>query len=144
MISALITLLTPLFLYTDFYLFVFATGLTGTFEVIYKLEFHSLMNHFRKMQNNTFNLISQSFAYASVSQLWSRWAPPHERAKFISISLIGMYAGPIVSYLVAGWILSSWNWSTLFYVSGSHLDYFVMLITYTSQNSSFNQSINHA
>ncbi|XP_065208298.1 vesicular glutamate transporter 3-like [Planococcus citri] len=89
--TAFVTFLLPLCLRINFYLFVFGNALTGLFE---------------------------SFAYSSVSQLWSRWAPPNERAKIISVSVIGVYGGPIVSFVGSGWILHEWGWVMLFNVTG--------------------------
>ncbi|XP_065208295.1 vesicular glutamate transporter 3-like [Planococcus citri] len=89
--AAVVTFCMPLCLYVNFYLFVLGSALAGGFEAC---------------------------AYASVSQLWSRWAPPDERAKCISFSVIGIYGGSIVSFLLSGWILQEWGWAVLFYASG--------------------------
>ncbi|XP_065208345.1 vesicular glutamate transporter 3-like [Planococcus citri] len=92
MVTALVTLMTPYLLYNSFSLFVITNVILGVFE---------------------------AFQYASISQLWSRWAPPDERSKFVSFSVIGLYVGNIIAFLIAGWMLNTWAWPWLFYVSGA-------------------------
>ncbi|XP_065208307.1 vesicular glutamate transporter 2-like isoform X2 [Planococcus citri] len=57
-------------------------------------------------------------AYASVIEIWSRWAPPNERAKMASIGDMGVYAGLMSSFMVSGWILYEMGWATLFHITG--------------------------
>ncbi|XP_065208346.1 vesicular glutamate transporter 2-like [Planococcus citri] len=92
LITASVTFFSPIFLYTHFNLFVATNVILGAFE---------------------------AFSYASVTQIFSRWAPPDERTKFVSFSIIGMYFGSVVSFLVSGWILKTWGWERLFYFSGT-------------------------
>ncbi|XP_065208315.1 sodium-dependent phosphate transport protein 3-like isoform X2 [Planococcus citri] len=89
--AAVTTFCMPFCLHFSFYLFVLGSAISGLFE---------------------------SVAYASVSQIWSRWAPPDERAKVISLGGIGTFGGSVVSFLVSGWILHEWGWRVLFHVSG--------------------------
>lgn len=58
-------------------------------------------------------------AYASVIQIWSRWAPPNERAKMAAISDMGVYAGLASSFLISGWILYELGWAMLFHITGT-------------------------
>ncbi|XP_065208308.1 sodium-dependent phosphate transport protein 4-like [Planococcus citri] len=89
--TAIVLISVPFLLNVNFWLFVIGNALSGTFEGI---------------------------SYTSVPQIWSRWAPPDERAKMASISVTGVYVGQIVSFFVGGWILYEWNWEILFYVTG--------------------------
>ncbi|XP_065218699.1 vesicular glutamate transporter 3-like isoform X2 [Planococcus citri] len=91
LITALVTFFSPILLNINFYLFVVCNVVLGAFEI---------------------------FSYASVTQLTSRWCPPDERSTFFSLPLVGMSLGSGVSFIVSGWIMSTWNWKILFYVSG--------------------------
>ncbi|XP_065206253.1 vesicular glutamate transporter 3-like [Planococcus citri] len=92
LITSLITFFSPVFLHISFNLFVITNVMLGAFE---------------------------AFSYSSITQLFSRWAPPDERAKFVSFSVVGVNFGSGMSFIISGWILNSWNWEKLFYFSGA-------------------------
>ncbi|XP_065208365.1 vesicular glutamate transporter 2-like isoform X2 [Planococcus citri] len=92
LVTSLVTFFTPVFLNIHFNVFVITNVILGAFE---------------------------AFSYASVTQIFSRWAPPDERAKFVSFSVVGANLGSGISFIISGWILSFSNWEALFYISGA-------------------------
>ncbi|XP_065208371.1 vesicular glutamate transporter 3-like isoform X1 [Planococcus citri] len=103
LVTSLITFFSPVFLHIHFNIFIIGNMILGAFE---------------------------TFSYASVTQIFSRWAPPDERTKFVSFSAIGTNLGSAISFIVSGWILNSWNWEALFYFSGvaSFVWYWIWLL----------------
>jgi MFS family permease len=51
--------------------------------------------------------------------LWSRWAPPLERSKLVTIAYSGSYFGTVVSMGVCGLLAEHLGWASIFYVSGN-------------------------
>ncbi|XP_065208374.1 sialin-like isoform X3 [Planococcus citri] len=92
LVTSLVTFFSPVFLHIHFNVFFIANLILGAFE---------------------------TFSYASITQIFSRWAPPDERTKFVSFSAIGANLGSAVAFIISGWILISWNWEALFYFSGA-------------------------
>lgn len=50
--------------------------------------------------------------------LWSRWAPPLERSKLVTIAYSGSYFGTVVSMGVCGMLAEYLGWASIFYVAG--------------------------
>ena len=50
--------------------------------------------------------------------LWSRWAPPLERSKLVTIAYSGSYFGTVVSMGVCGLLAENLGWASIFYVAG--------------------------
>lgn len=50
--------------------------------------------------------------------LWSRWAPPLERSKLVTIAYSGSYVGTVVSMGVCGLLAEHLGWASIFYVAG--------------------------
>ncbi|XP_065208294.1 vesicular glutamate transporter 3-like [Planococcus citri] len=91
LMTGVTTLFTQLVLYLHFYLFIASRVIEGLFE---------------------------AFAFASVAELWSRWAPPNERSKFVSYSFTGIFIGTAVSFSISGFLIKLWGWPAVFYTNG--------------------------
>jgi len=52
--------------------------------------------------------------------LWSRWAPPLERSKLVTIAYSGSYFGTVISMGVCGLLAENLGWASIFYVAGIH------------------------
>ncbi|XP_065208353.1 sialin-like [Planococcus citri] len=90
--TAILTMLSPLALRTNIYLFGVGRMAEGFFE---------------------------SFAYASTCDIFSRWIPKHELPKIVAFSFTGYHVGAAVTFPVCGFIAQYWGWSMIFYFSGS-------------------------
>lgn len=67
--------------------------------------------------------------------LWSRWAPPLERTKLVTIAYSGSYFGTVISMAVCGLLAEHLGWASIFYVSGEfHL---FALFTFFNEHSCF-------
>ncbi|XP_047130016.1 sialin [Hydra vulgaris] len=56
--------------------------------------------------------------YPAMYALWSRWAPPMERAKLVTIPHSGSYAGSVAGTLIAGYLCELCGWAWVFYLFG--------------------------
>lgn len=50
--------------------------------------------------------------------LWSRWAPPLERSKLVTMAYSGSYFGTVISMGVCGLLGEHLGWESIFYVAG--------------------------
>lgn len=50
--------------------------------------------------------------------IWSRWAPPDERAALATIPHAGTYAGSVAGTLLAGYLCETVGWHWVFYIFG--------------------------
>ncbi|KAG8297985.1 hypothetical protein J6590_025201 [Homalodisca vitripennis] len=89
--TALFTLLTPLMANTSFYLVITIRLMQGLFEGV---------------------------TYPSIIAVWSRWAPPQERALLVSIAFSGNYFSIIVTSKVCSLIANTLGWPYIFYITG--------------------------
>ncbi|XP_065208367.1 vesicular glutamate transporter 2-like [Planococcus citri] len=91
LVMSLVTFFTPVLLSVNFTLFFIIYVIFGIFE---------------------------SFIFSGVPDIFSRWAPPNERSKFVSFGVSGFYVGTVASFAISGWVLTNYNWQKLFYGSG--------------------------
>uniref|UniRef100_A0A7M5WSP1 Sialin n=1 Tax=Clytia hemisphaerica TaxID=252671 RepID=A0A7M5WSP1_9CNID len=56
--------------------------------------------------------------YPAMYSIWSRWAPPMERAALVTIPHSGSYAGSVAGTLLAGYLCEVCGWSWVFYFFG--------------------------
>ncbi|KAG8259613.1 hypothetical protein J6590_008648 [Homalodisca vitripennis] len=56
--------------------------------------------------------------YPSIIAVWSRWAPPQERARLVTIAFSGSYFSIVVTPPVYRFIANTLGWSYIFYISG--------------------------
>ncbi|KAG8251340.1 hypothetical protein J6590_081977 [Homalodisca vitripennis] len=89
--TAALTLLTPLAAKIHVYLLVATRVLEGMFEGV---------------------------TYPAMLGIWSRWAPPCERSRLVTITLSGSYFGTVAAMAVSGAIAQHLNWASIFYVLG--------------------------
>lgn len=57
-------------------------------------------------------------AYVSTAEIFSRWIPESERARFMSIIFTGVYISAAVSYPICGYVAYYWGWKMIFYLAG--------------------------
>jgi MFS transporter, ACS family, solute carrier family 17 (sodium-dependent inorganic phosphate cotransporter), other len=60
----------------------------------------------------------EGISFASVFNLWSKWAPPLERSRMVMTSSIGIQLGLVVASSLSGVLASEVNWESIFYVFG--------------------------
>lgn len=74
-----------------------------------------------------FVFTSQGVSYPAVMGIWSRWAPPSDRSRLLTITLSGSYFGTVAAMAVSGAVAEHLNWPAIFYVSGGFSDFFPYL-----------------
>lgn len=117
LVTGITTLFTQLLLNFNFYLFIVSRIVEGAFEVIATDSFHAHQSYMPTVELK--NLVSkQAFSFASISELWSRWAVPDERSKFVSFSFSGIFIGTALSFSISGFIIKTWGWPAIFYTNG--------------------------
>jgi len=91
LLTALLTLLTPVAARTHFNLLIAVRVMEGFFEGV---------------------------TFPCMHAIWSRWAPPMERSKLSTISLSGPFAGTVVGMTLSGTIAQAYGWPAIFYFFG--------------------------
>lgn len=89
--TAILTLLTPLAAKSGVYVLIAVRVIEGIFEGV---------------------------TLPCVHDIWSRWAPPHERSRMATIALAGTYVGTVIAMPLSGILAKSVGWESLFYVFG--------------------------
>ncbi|XP_039293719.1 sialin [Nilaparvata lugens] len=89
--TAIFTLLTPLLAKISVYLLTAARVVEGLFEGV---------------------------TYPAMHGLWSRWAPPAERSRLVTITLSGSYIGTVCALPLSGALAETQRWSAIFYIFG--------------------------
>lgn len=56
-------------------------------------------------------------AWPSMHTMTANWIPPHERSRFVS-AYLGSSIGTAVTYIMCGYLIASFGWESVFYVSG--------------------------
>ncbi|KAE9524732.1 hypothetical protein AGLY_014782, partial [Aphis glycines] len=56
-------------------------------------------------------------AWPSMHTMTANWIPPHERSRFVS-AYLGSSVGTAVTYIMCGYLIASFGWESVFYVSG--------------------------
>ena len=75
---------------------------------------------------------------AAVAEIYARWAPPDERARFIVLSHSGVYFGTAINYPVSGFVAKLFGWEAIFYVSGERfLRILSKILVFNCQVSTF-------
>ncbi|KAJ3647202.1 hypothetical protein Zmor_024732 [Zophobas morio] len=54
-------------------------------------------------------------AYPAAHVLIAKWAPPHEKGKFVA-AMLGNTIGTMVTFNLVGWVSDAWGWQWGFYV----------------------------
>ncbi|XP_050056500.1 sialin-like [Aphis gossypii] len=55
--------------------------------------------------------------WPSMHTMTAKWIPPHERSRFVS-AYLGSSVGTAVTYIMCGYLIASFGWESVFYVSG--------------------------
>ncbi|CAH0769333.1 unnamed protein product [Bemisia tabaci] len=90
-VTALLTIFTPYFVRKNFYFLIAARIIEGIFEGV---------------------------SYPATHGLWSRWAPPAERSRLVSISFSGSYFGTVIVMPLSGFLSEYFDWPSIFYTFG--------------------------
>ncbi|KAG8259610.1 hypothetical protein J6590_008645, partial [Homalodisca vitripennis] len=56
--------------------------------------------------------------YPSIIAVWSRWAPPQERTRLVTIAFSGSFFSTVVTPPVCRFIANTLGWPYIFYISG--------------------------
>ncbi|XP_076438651.1 sialin-like [Babylonia areolata] len=92
LLTALLTLLTPVFTTWSIYLLISARVCEGLFEGV---------------------------TYPSIHAIWAKWAPPQEKTRLATFAFAGSYFGTVISLPASGALASSSSgWPSIFYVFG--------------------------
>ncbi|KAJ8316412.1 hypothetical protein KUTeg_006426 [Tegillarca granosa] len=93
LVTAVLTLITPLCARWNVYLLVALRILEGLFEGV---------------------------TYPSIHAIWSKWAPPQEKTKLATLAFSGSYFGTVIAMPVSGALANSTlGWPSIFYVFGT-------------------------
>ncbi|XKL68014.1 hypothetical protein PGB90_003505 [Kerria lacca] len=92
LMTAILTILSPIFFRLNFYVFITARICEGAFE---------------------------AFSMASSAELFARWSPPAERARLIMYSHSGVFFGSALNYPISAFIAHRFGWEAIFYFSGA-------------------------
>ncbi|KAG8329869.1 hypothetical protein J6590_077460 [Homalodisca vitripennis] len=80
--------------------------------------------------------LTQGFMMPMIHGLLSKWAPPHERARFSTYILGGLNFGTMIVLSFSGLLASSpWGWPSIFYFSGGLGLFWVVLWMLLGANS---------
>ena len=60
----------------------------------------------------------EGVTFPCMHALWSKWAPPMERSKLVTISFSGPFAGTVLGMPLSGVIAYNFGWPWVFYVFG--------------------------
>ncbi|XP_046664255.1 vesicular glutamate transporter 2.1-like isoform X2 [Homalodisca vitripennis] len=60
----------------------------------------------------------EGVTYPSIIAVWSRWAPPQERARLVAIAFSGSYFSIVINSSVFHIIAKTLGWSYVFYITG--------------------------
>lgn len=90
--TAVLTLLTPLAANAGVYVLIAVRVIEGIFEGV---------------------------TLPCIHDIWSRWAPPHERSRMATIALAGTYVGTVIAMPLSGILAKAVGWESLFYVFGA-------------------------
>ncbi|KAG8259611.1 hypothetical protein J6590_008646 [Homalodisca vitripennis] len=60
----------------------------------------------------------EGVTYPSIIAVWSRWAPPQERARLVTIAFSGRYFGTLVNPPIGRLIANTLGWPYIFYITG--------------------------
>ena len=60
----------------------------------------------------------EGVTYPSMHEFWSRWAPPKEKSRLMTIAFSGSYVGTVFSMILCGLLAESLGWASIFYVFG--------------------------
>ncbi|CAG9770536.1 unnamed protein product [Ceutorhynchus assimilis] len=90
-VTAVLTLITPWLVVTNVYLLIAVRVIEGLFEGV---------------------------TYPSIHAVWSKWAPPMERARLATIAFSGCFVGTVIAMPGCAYLAEALGWQSVFYVCG--------------------------
>ncbi|KAK6631672.1 hypothetical protein RUM43_013736 [Polyplax serrata] len=63
--------------------------------------------------------LAQGVTFPALSASVAKWVPINERARFLALTAQGCSVGPVIALPLCGWILTTWGWPAVFYITGS-------------------------
>ncbi|GAV06995.1 hypothetical protein RvY_16895 [Ramazzottius varieornatus] len=60
----------------------------------------------------------QGIIFPSITSLWTKWAPPLERGRLLSVTYSGAHLGTVFGMFVAGFLADTHGWESIFFVFG--------------------------
>ncbi|XP_063701342.1 sialin [Culicoides brevitarsis] len=90
-VTALLTLITPLAAKTSFYALLIVRIVEGIFEGV---------------------------TFPCIHAVWSKWAPMTERSRMATLAFAGNYAGTVIAMPSSALLASTYGWESVFYVFG--------------------------
>ncbi len=63
--------------------------------------------------------LGEGVNFPAIHSLTARWMPAVERARSLSLNFSGMYAGTVLALIASPWIIITFGWPALFYISGA-------------------------
>ncbi len=63
--------------------------------------------------------LGESVAFPAAYSLFSRWALPGERTRFVALFVSGIPAGTLFALLTSGWFMARYGWPSIFYAFGA-------------------------
>ncbi|XP_063913674.1 sialin-like [Zophobas morio] len=78
--------------------------------------------------------VSQGFTFPCMNTMWSKWAPPLERTKLVTMALSGCYLGTVVAMAASAYLAETLGWPSIFYVFGSiSIIWFIIWMWFVSE-----------
>jgi len=62
--------------------------------------------------------LGEGVAFPAIHNLFARWAPAHERARFVALNTSGIPLGTVGALFLTPLIVLAWGWSWVFYLFG--------------------------
>lgn len=63
--------------------------------------------------------LAEGVNFPTATSVLAKWLPRNARARFQGLNLSGIAAGPMIATIMTVWIMTTWNWQTVFYVYGT-------------------------
>jgi ACS family sodium-dependent inorganic phosphate cotransporter len=63
--------------------------------------------------------LGEAVTFPAAYSLFSRWALPGERTRFVALFVSGIPAGTLFALLTSGWFMAHYGWQSVFYAFGA-------------------------
>ncbi|KAF7264750.1 hypothetical protein GWI33_022482 [Rhynchophorus ferrugineus] len=91
-VTSALTIVTPLLVNVSVYLLIAVRVIEGLFEGV---------------------------TYPCIHAVWSKWAPPLERARLATFSFSGCFVGTVIAMPACAYMASAFGWQSVFYICGA-------------------------
>ncbi|XP_060517094.1 uncharacterized protein LOC132696344 [Cylas formicarius] len=107
-VTAAFTLVTPWIVETHVYLFIAVRVIEGLCEGV---------------------------TYPCIHAVWSKWAPPLERARLATLSFSGCFVGTVIAMPACAYLADAMGWESVFYICGaSGVLWFISWVIFISES----------